>query len=112
LLDAAYIDHNPIPAPAPGLEGFQRRLAIMRSVFSDLVLTVDDLLAEGEQIAFRWTFRGRHTGTIAGRPPTDKLVTFAGINIEYLVAGKIVEHWSVFDLQNLLQQLGVAPSIG
>jgi steroid delta-isomerase-like uncharacterized protein len=110
LIDATYIDHSPIPAPALGLEGFKKRIALMRSVFSHLVFTVDDLLAEGEKIALRWTFRGRHTGTFAGRPPTDKLVTFAGINIEYLADGKIVEHWSVFDMQNLLQQLGVVPA--
>ena len=112
LIDANYVDHSPIPSPAPGLEGFKKRIAMMRSVFSNLEFTVDDLLAEGEKIAFRWTFRGLHTGMFAGRPPTGKPVTFAGINIEYLVDGKIVEHWSVFDMQNLMQQLGAIPPLG
>ena len=85
---------------------------MMRSVFSNLEFTVDDLLAEGEKITFRWTFRGIHTGTFAGRPPTGKPVMFAGINIEYLADGKIVEHWSVFDMQNLLQQIGALPTPG
>jgi predicted ester cyclase len=45
-----------------------------------------------------------------GRPATGKLVVITGINIESLVGGKIVEHWSAPDNLSMLQQLGVIPA--
>jgi steroid delta-isomerase-like uncharacterized protein len=99
-----YIDHSPIPAPAPGSEGFARRTAALRAGFvEEAVFGV--FVAEGDLVAFTWTFTGVHHGPFAGVPATGKRVTLAGINVERLKEGKIVEHWSQFDLAGLMKQI-------
>ena len=74
--------------------------------------TVDDLVAEGDKVVVRWTFRGTHPGEFQGVPPTGKQVTIIGISIFRIVGNKVVEDWTIIDLLGLLQQLGVIPPPG
>jgi steroid delta-isomerase-like uncharacterized protein len=99
-----YIDHSPIPAPGPGPEGFAKRTAALRAAFvEEAVFGV--FLAEDDLVAFTWTFNGVHRGTFAGAAATGKKVSLSGINVERLEKGKIVEHWSQFDLAGLIKQI-------
>jgi steroid delta-isomerase-like uncharacterized protein len=102
-----YVDHSPIPAPAPGPEGFAKRTMALRSAFVQEAL-FGVFLAENDLVAFTWMFQGVHQGTFAGIAATGKNVTLSGINVERLENGKIVEHWSHFDLAGLLKQLNAA----
>jgi steroid delta-isomerase-like uncharacterized protein len=104
VVSPEYIDHSPIPAPVPGPEGFAKRTAALRAAFvQEVVFGV--FVAEGDLVAFTWTFIGVHHGTFAGVPATGKPVTLSGINVERLKAGKIIEHWSQFDLAGLMKQI-------
>jgi steroid delta-isomerase-like uncharacterized protein len=97
-----HIDHN--PAPVPGPEGFAKRTVALRAAFvEEAIFAV--FLAEGDLVAFTWTFNGIHKGTFAGVPATGKKVALSGINVEKLKDGKIVEHWSHFDLAGLMKQI-------
>ncbi len=80
--------------------------------FTDLHLTTESTVSEGDKVAARITFRGTHNGDFMGLPPTGKQVTFSSMEINRMVDGKIAEHWVVLDMLSLLQQLGVAPSPG
>jgi hypothetical protein len=80
-----------------------------RPIFPDPVFTIDDLLAEGDKVAVRSTWRATHSGEFAGIAPTGKQVVGAQICIFRLAGGKIVEEWGLFDMRGLLQQLGAAP---
>lgn len=102
-----YVDHSPIPAPAPGPEGFAKRTMALRSAFVQEAL-FGVFLAENDLVAFTWTFQGVHQGTFAGIAATGKKVTLSGINVERFENGKIVEHWSHFDLAGLLKQMNAA----
>ena len=104
IVAADYIDHSPIPAPGPGPEGFAKRIAALSAAFVEEV-TFGVFLAEGDLVAFTWTFNGTHKGVFAGVPATGKKVTLSGINIERFRDGKIVEHWSHFDLAGLMKQI-------
>jgi len=77
------------------------------SVFPDLHLTIEDLIAEGNEVVLRWTGTGTQQGAFAGNPPTGKQVTSTGIDIFRIANGKVVEHWSNSDDLGVLQQLGV-----
>lgn len=101
---ADYIDHSPIPAPGPGPDGFAKRMAALRAAFVDTA-TFGAFLAEDDLVAFTWEFSGVHRGAFAGVDPTGKQVSLAGINVERVADGKIVEHWSQFDLAGLVRQL-------
>jgi predicted ester cyclase len=104
-----YIDHSPNQPPQPGPAGFKQRAAIMRSTFGPMVFTVENMLAEGDFVCFNWVTHGTHSGEFMGVAPTGKPVTMTGINIERGAGGKIVEHWSQFDMLGMLIQIGVIP---
>ena len=78
-----------------------------RSAFPDLHMTIDDMVAEGDRVAYRWTVRGTHRGahTQLGIAPTGKQVTGWGMSIDRIVGGKIVETWNRYDSLGLMQQL-------
>lgn len=98
-----YIDHSPIPAPGPGPEGFSRRAAGLRAAFVQKAV-FGVFLAEGDLVAFTWQFNGVHIGPFAGIAPTGRTASVSGINVERLKGGKIIEHWSQFDLAGLMKQ--------
>jgi len=77
----------------------------------DWCMAVDEMIAEGDRVMARWTFRGKQVGEYAGLPPTQKEVTYSGINIFRIANGKIAEVWDISDRLWLWQQLGVLPEI-
>jgi predicted ester cyclase len=74
-------------------------------------MTVDEMIAEDDRVMVRWTFHGKQVGEYSGLLPTDKEVTYAGINIFRVENGKIAEVWDISDRLWLWQQLGVLPEI-
>jgi steroid delta-isomerase-like uncharacterized protein len=103
------VDHNPVPGMKQGLEGIKAAFAEGRVAFPDLVVTVEDVLAEGDKAACRLRTRATHRGTFQGVPATGKVVTQTGIDILRFAGGKLVERWGQFDDLALLAQLGLAP---
>jgi predicted ester cyclase len=69
-------------------------------------MTIEDMLAEGDRVATRKTFRGTHRGELLGIPPTGKPVAIGLIDMVRLEHGRVVESWSEADNLQLLQQLG------
>jgi steroid delta-isomerase-like uncharacterized protein len=94
-----------------GPAGARQTIASVRTVFPDIHFTVEDMLVDGDKVIVRWTCRGTHRGVFRGVAPTGKQVTFGGMNIYRIVAGKIVERWAYEDGLGLLQQLGALPSL-
>ncbi len=74
--------------------------------------TIEDLVAEGEKVVLRYTYRGTHQGQWRGLPPTGKAVTFTGTVTYRIVNGKVVEAWQNADNLSVLQQLGLIPAQG
>jgi len=74
-------------------------------------MTVDEMIAENDRVMVRWTFHGTHQGEFSGLPPTNRPVTYCGINIFRIADGRIAEIWDIFDRLWLWQQLGVLPEI-
>ena len=110
VLASNFVDHNPFPEQAPGLEGMKELIGMMRATFPDMALTTEDMIAEGDKVVNRWSATGTHQGEFMGVPATGNKVTVTGIEINRLVDGKIVEHWEQFDAMGLMQQLGAIPS--
>ncbi len=112
LFAAGAFDHAAFPGQAPGREGFKQAVVMMHGAFPDIHYTIDDMVAEGDRIAARWTLRGTHAGEFLGIPATGKQVTVEGIHILRFASGQIVECWEVWDRLSMLQQLGAIPSSG
>jgi len=89
-----------------GPEGIRQFYGALREAFPDIHFTIEDQVAEGDRVVTRWTARATHTGAFQGIPPTGRQVSLAGIDIDRIVSGKVVECWPVADELGLLQQLG------
>ena len=78
--------------------------------FPDINITVEDAIAEGDQVATRYTIRGTHRGeTEEFGPPTGRQMELRGITIQRFEDGKIVEQWEAYDNLSVMQQLGLVP---
>ena len=107
-----FIGHDFTGSDTRGVESVKQRIAIIRAVFPDFHITIEDMIAEGDMVVTRWTSRGTHKGMFMGIPPTNKHVTWTGIDINRFIGGKTVEAWSNGDTLGLMQQLGAISSIG
>lgn len=119
LIDEIFVPdcvfHSPNGTTIRGTEALKRGFTGFRSAFPDMHFVLEDICAEGDTVAFRWTGRGTHTGDIVlvqPIPPTGKQVTWFGMDIYHLAGGKIMEGWHSWDRSVLLQQLGVVPTSG
>jgi predicted ester cyclase len=106
-----YIHHYP-PFPDFGSSEDYKRFAIaVRSAYPDIHLTIEDLIAEGEQVVVRYMWRGTNTGDFVlptmRIPATGKQVTVTGVTITRFAGGKAVEAWEYPDTLGLYQQLGL-----
>ncbi len=81
-----------------------------RESFPDWHSTFEELIAEGDRVAERWTGRGTHQGELWGILPTGKRVEGPGSVFYRIVDGKIVEFRAQFDMMGLMQQLGAVPN--
>lgn len=72
----------------------------------DLKVTIDDVVSEGDKVAWRWTMRGTHQGDLEGHAPTGRQVTFSGITIVHLANGKVVADWFGARGPDVDEQLG------
>jgi steroid delta-isomerase-like uncharacterized protein len=110
LFAADYRRHGTSPDKPRGPEGERQHRAAFLAAFPDLVITAEDVVAEGDRVAVRYTWRGTYQGTWPGIPGTGQPVTMAGIAIHRVVAGKITDLWVVGDELGLLRQLGALPT--
>ncbi|MET9800926.1 ester cyclase [Streptomyces sp. NPDC006368] len=69
--------------------------------------TVESLVAEGDLVCLRMSFKGRHVGEYRGLEATGREVSGTGHGTFRCEEGKIAESWWNFDDLGLMQQLGV-----
>lgn len=108
LLSSDFILHVPLPS-SPGIEGINEVITACRAAFEHLNVTVEDMIAEGNTVAARFTARGIHKGNFMGLPATGKPITMTGIEIFRIKDGKIAELWGEANLLGLMQKLGFIP---
>jgi len=88
-----------------GVEPFKAVITEFRTSFPDLHFTVEEMIAEGDKVAYRWTARGTHQGEYAGIAPTGKTITATGITIIRIVDGKVVEDRFESNVPSIREQL-------
>jgi steroid delta-isomerase-like uncharacterized protein len=92
------------------LNGLKSFAGTWRGSFPDWHSTFEELIAEGDRVAERWTGRGTHLGELQGIPATGKRVEAPGSVFYRILGGKIVEFRGQLDMMSLMQQLGVIAS--
>ena len=98
------------PEPVRGPGGYLEIISMMRGGFPDIQWTLEEMVAEGDMVAARFTMRGTHKGAFFGMPPTGKKIKVQAMNFYRFSGGKIVEERGQPDLLGLMQQIGAIPS--
>jgi predicted ester cyclase len=100
-----YVNHGPFPANTPDLAGLKRFFAANPQAFPDMRVELQDVVAEGDLVAYRAIVRGTHRGEFAGLKPTGRAVEVTEINISKFRDGRMVEHWALLDEPAMIRQL-------
>ncbi len=85
-------------------------VAANMKAFPDLKWTVEDMRAEGDTVAIRYTMTGTHEGPFAGVEGTGKKIHAESFAFYRLSHGKIVEERAQLDMLGILQQMGAVPT--
>lgn len=82
------------------------------AAFSDVRVTIEDLVAEGDRVAARLVVSGTHDrGAFAGRPPSGGRLSWGSFRFYRVVDGRVAETWAMQDRLGLMQQLGLVPPL-
>ena len=110
LISQDAVFHVPTQAePLRGPAGYLFIITMMRGGFPDVQWTLEEMIAEGDKVAARFTMRGTHQGTFLGIPATGKRIEVRAMNFYRWSAGKIVEEIGQPDLLGLMRQIGAVP---
>ena len=93
---------NPIKGPS----GYRPFYTTFRKAFPNIMVVVEDMIAEGDKVAARCSVRAKHEGEFMGRAATQAPVEFTGITIVRIHNGKIFEAWNNFDFMTMYKQIG------
>ena len=100
------------PEPMRGPAGYLAVIGMMRSGFPDIQWTLEEMIAEDDNVAARFTMHGTHLGSFFGVPPTGKTIAVQAMNFYRLSGGQFIEERGQPDLLGLLQQIGSVPTPG
>ena len=107
VLAADYVDHSPSRPGLSGPENLKRAVGEWRVAFPDTRNVIEDMVAEGDKVAVRWTTYARHRGKFMGIAAIGNRIAVTSFGIFRLSGGRIVESWDTFNVVEMMQQLGV-----
>ena len=94
-----------------GIEAYKSRLADFHADYPDFHVDIEEIIAEGDTVADRWTVQGTFTGPgkTVPVPGTGKKFSVKGTWMGRFVDGKIAEDRYTYDTIELARQLGILP---
>ena len=104
-----FVELDPLPGQRQGREGLKEVLRMMRAAFPDIHWMVEEMVAEGDTVASRFTWTGTHRGEFLGVPATGRSVVVKGMVLDQLVGGKMSKSRILMDSLGMMQQLGAVP---
>lgn len=113
LMSPNFVMHGDALAPLTvGTEAVKDGVRMARAAFKDLVVTIEQMVAEGDKVSTRLRWRGTWTEPFMGLTPHGKEMTWTAIAVNRFENGKIVERWFNSDVFGMLQQFGLIPKMG
>jgi steroid delta-isomerase-like uncharacterized protein len=109
-IDEMLADDAAVHGLGPDLHGpaeFKDFHSAYRNAYPDVTIHIDDLVAEDDMVAVRWSASGTHRGDGLGFPATGRRAQFTGMVFVRIKEGKLVEGWNNFDQLGMLLQLGI-----
>jgi predicted ester cyclase len=111
LYSSSVIHHGYSSRIRPGVAGLRDYYTALLKGFPDLRVNVEDIIAQGERVAHRFTFTGTHRGEFLDIAPTGNQISASGMQINLFSSGKCIEVWSVHDSYRFLTQIGAVPHL-
>ena len=103
LVAPDFVDLSLMPGQEPDREGYKRSVAEINAPFSDINITIDEQVAEGDNVTTWYTgIRTHDRGPYMGVAPTGRRNTFTRVVHHRIVGGKIVEERSQGDVLNIM----------
>lgn len=85
-------------------------IAQVEAAFPEYELIAEQIVAEGDLVAVRATFRGPERGRFMGIESIGRTATALAMIIYRVADDRIVEHWLQFDVSTLIGQLRDVPA--
>lgn len=82
-----------------GPEAIKQSIAEMKKVFTEMKTTIDDIVAERDKVAFRWTWKGKNM-------LSSKESVLHGNTLFRFRDGKVIEEWAIDDRLREMQAQG------
>jgi steroid delta-isomerase-like uncharacterized protein len=108
LIAPDYQYRSPLGMEAKGPEGFKQMVITFRTAFPDLHIHIDNMIAEGDNVALHYTMSGTFRGEMAGMAPTGKQFSIPGFLFVKLAGGKELKAIGGFDMLDFYRQLGIS----
>ncbi len=102
MFHSAIVDRQGTGEPAKTL----REACPMCASLNPRAITIDFMMAEGDLVTVRSTWRGKYTDVMREVAVPGKDVVVHYTNIYRIANGRIVENWAAYDRLHLLEQLG------
>jgi predicted ester cyclase len=106
LVHPEFRNHTVEPGQRNDRAGIGETVAAMHEAFSGLRVEIVHCFGAGELVATHKVFRGRHTGTWLGVPPSGNQVELRVMDLVSHHDGQWAEQWAVADAVGLLRQTG------
>ena len=106
--DPNFVRHIPPFPDLKGLDAYKQYMAKVRSDYSDIQITLHEIIVEGNTSVVQRTFMCKHTGqdSYIPVPPTGKELIEKSCVVSHWENGKIIEEWAYIDILGDFQQLG------
>lgn len=92
-----------------GALGFSETVNSIRIGFPNIKWKIEELIADGDKVSVRWTWKGTNTGSFRGFPASNNEVIDNAIAVYEFSGGKIIKAWIQSDKLGFLQQIGILP---
>jgi predicted ester cyclase len=92
-----------------GVEGFRQLVIDIHTAFPDFSGTLDQVIGEGDWLAYRVSHRGTLKGRLRFFEPTGKEAKWNQLYLSEFKDGKLKATVTFYDTVNFYQQLGIRP---
>lgn len=99
------------PAQGHNLKWMEDLVYFYRHAFPDLRYEIQDQIAEGDRVVTCLRMRGTQKNALMTIAPSGRRIDIAGIRVDRIVGGKIVESWAHLDALGMLRQLNALPPL-
>jgi hypothetical protein len=113
LFERAYVNHGGLIINfVNGPEAIKTSVALYRTAFPDLHITIDRLVPDGEMVDLDWAAHGLPDAHTLDAAHGNHGETLTGTTRSRLCGGQIVESWTTWDRESALRRLAPETDLG